>query len=145
MEHRMSDSQQAFPYADFLDQFEEAIYWHIAWYSRGIRHLMFGDGAGDDLVGKDAHSHCRLGSFLSRFPTPPGCEDLLVQVDELHEQMHALMRNALLEARNGTPLGEDAFGEIEEVHSLFFNSLHGLFRKLSEDRCMDIAGAKSGS
>lgn len=140
----MSESQQAFPYAAFIDQFEEAIYWHIAWYSRGIRHLMFNTGPADDLVGKDAHCHCRLGGFLNRFPTPPGCENLTEQIEDLHEQMHALMRNALLEARNGTPLDEDGFSEIEEVQSLFFNSLHALFRKVLEEHCTEIAKAEAG-
>ncbi|MFZ5466679.1 MAG: CZB domain-containing protein [Pseudomonadota bacterium] len=135
----MSSTEATFPYAGFLDQFEEAIYWHIAWYSRGIRHLMFSNGAGDDLVGKDAHLHCRLGGFLSRFPTPPGCAEMVEQIDELHEQMHALMRDALLERREGTPIGEDAYAEIEEMQSMFFSSLHGLFRKVMEDHCLEIA------
>lgn len=138
----MSDSRQAFPYADFLDQFEEAIYWHIAWYSRGIRHLMFSDGPADDLVGKDAHNHCRLGCFLHRFPSPPGCDEMVEQIEELHEQMHALMRDALLEARSGMPIGKDSFCEIEEAQSLFFNTLHGLFRKVMEDHCTEIAQAR---
>ncbi|HET19002.1 MAG TPA: hypothetical protein ENO16_00135 [Chromatiales bacterium] len=135
----MSSPDATFPYADFLDQFEEAIYWHIAWYSRGVRHLMFTNGAGDDLIGKDAHLHCRLGGFLSRFPTPPDCEEMIGQLDDLHEQMHTLMRNALLERREGTPLSEEVYAELEEMQSMFFTSLHGLFRKVMQDHCMEIA------
>ncbi|MEW6445303.1 MAG: CZB domain-containing protein [Pseudomonadota bacterium] len=131
-----------FPYQDFLDQFEEAIYWHIAWYSRGVRHLMFQLGAGDDLTAKDAQHHCRLGCFLDRFPTPPGCEEMIDQIEDMHRQMHALMRQALLETRNGTPITEDGFCEIEEAQSLFFSALHGLFRKVLEDHCIQIAEAR---
>lgn len=140
----MNEPRQSFPYQDFLDQFEEAIYWHIAWYSRGVRHLMFKLGAGEDLAAKDAHHNCKLGCFLHRFPTPPGCEAMVAQIGEMHEQMHTLMRQALLEVRNGTPISEDAFLEIEEAQSLFFGSLHGLFRKVLEDHCLQIAEAKAG-
>lgn len=141
----MNSLDAEFPYADFLDQFEEAIYWHIAWYSRGIRHLLFSNGAGEDLIGKEAHQHCRLGSFFSRFPTPPGCEEMVSQVNELHEQMHFLMRNAVLERREGTPISEEDFAELEEMQSLFFSSLHGLFRKVLQDHCMQIARGPSGA
>ncbi|MGK0673124.1 MAG: hypothetical protein ABWU16_00465 [Halothiobacillaceae bacterium] len=139
----MSNLDTSFPYADFLDQFEEAIYWHIAWYSRCIRHLMFSKGADDDLVGKDAHLHCHLGSFLSRFPAPPGCAGMVKQIAELHEQMHALMRDALLATREGTPIGEGTYAEIEEVQSVFFSNLHGLFRKVMEDYCLEITRQQS--
>lgn len=135
----MISTEAPFPSADFLDQFEEAIYWHMAWYSRGIRHLIFSNGQSDDLIGKDAHLHCRLGGFLSRFPTPPGCAEMVEQLNALHEQMHALMRDALLERREGSTLGEETYAEIEEMQSLFFSTLHGLFRKVMEDHCLKLA------
>lgn len=134
----MSTINTAFPYADFLDQFEEAIYWHIAWYSRGIRHLMF-KGAADDLTHREAHMHCRLGQFLGRFPPPPGCHEMVEQIETLHEKMHTLMREALLERREGLPMSEEAFTELEELQSLFFTSLHSLFRKVMEDACNERA------
>ncbi|MDM7322967.1 MAG: hypothetical protein P3W87_006820 [Gammaproteobacteria bacterium] len=135
----MSSLDASFPYADFLDAFEEAIYWHIAWYSRGIRHLIFINSPGDDLVGKDAHLHCRLGRFLSRFPTPPGCAEMVEQINQLHEQMHALMREALLERREGNTLVEETYAEIEEMQSLFFSAMHSLFRKVMENHCLTLA------
>lgn len=134
----MSTPDTPFPYTEFLDQFEEAIYWHMAWYSRGLRQLIFNPDGDEDLTAKDAHMHCRLGTFLARIPAPPGCLQMVEQIDTLHEKMHALMRNALLERREGSPFDEEAYAELEEMQSLFFTNLHGLFRKMLEDQCMEL-------
>ncbi len=140
----MSDSVTT-PLTEILDQCEEAIYWHLAWYSRGMGHLMFGTEAGEDLIGKEAHTHCRTGRFLARFSALPGCGELIEEIEMLHEQMHALMRDALLERREGNPLREEALAEIIEMQSLFFGGLQGLFRKVMEDHCLMIAGHKLGA
>ena len=76
---RMNDNSENFPYLEFIDGLEEAIYWHNAWYSRGMRHLIFNIPANEDLLARDAHIHCKLGGFLAHLPTPPGHEALKAQ------------------------------------------------------------------
>ena len=57
----------------------------------------------------------------------------------MHQQMHVLMRASLLESGEpkgqGPAIDEEDFAELEEAQSLFFSSLHGLFRKVMEDSC----------
>ena len=128
-------SVDAFPYDEFIDGLEEAIYWHNAWYSRGMRQLLFKSPANEDLLARDAHLHCKLAGFFGYLPTPPGHEELKSQIEDLHQQMHALMREALLEAGQSQSMSEDTFDELEEAQASFFITLHGLFRKVMEDKC----------
>ncbi len=128
-------SVDAFPYDEFIDGLEEAIYWHNAWYSRGMRQLLFNSPANEDLLARDAHLHCKLAGFFGYLPTPPGHEELKSQIEDLHQQMHALMREALLEAGQSQSMSEDTFDELEEAQASFFITLHGLFRKVMEDKC----------
>ena len=131
----MNDNKVRFPYDEFIDGLEEAIYWHNAWYSRGMRQLILQTNSSDDLIARDAHLHCKLAGFFGYLPTPPGQEELKAQVEDLHQQMHALMREALLESANGQKLSAEAFDELEEAQASFFINLHGLFRKVMEDKC----------
>ncbi|MEW5837987.1 MAG: hypothetical protein AB1717_04050 [Pseudomonadota bacterium] len=126
----------SFPYEAFIDGLEEAIYWHNAWYARGMRQLLLHSQPGEDLLARDAHLHCKLAGFFGVLPTPPGHEDLKAQIEELHEQMHALMREAILEVGSGNPIGAEMLDELEEAQASFFISLHGLLRKVMEDHCM---------
>ena len=131
----ISSEQASFPYEEFLDGLEEAIYWHNAWYARGMRQLLLQAQPSEDLLARDAHLHCKLAGFLSYLPTPPGHEDLKGQIEELHEQMHALMRETNHENAQGHPINAETLDELEEAQATFFISLHGLFRKVMEDCC----------
>jgi hypothetical protein len=132
----MSHGHTTFPYAEFIDGLEEAIYWHNAWFSRGVRQLIFGaDGGCDDLNTRDAHLHCKLGAFFDYLPTPPGHAELKAQIEDMHQQMHALMRESILAVAEGQKLDETTFSELEEAQSTFFINLHGLLRKVMEDYC----------
>ena len=124
-----------FPYDAFIDGLEEAIYWHNAWFARGMRQLLLRNQPSEDLLARDAHLHCKLAGFFSYLPTPPGHEDLKAQIEELHEQMHALMRETIHENAQGHPINAETLDELEEAQATFFISLHGLFRKVMEDCC----------
>ncbi|HES76048.1 MAG TPA: hypothetical protein ENO09_03455 [bacterium] len=124
-----------FPYDEFIDGLEEAIYWHNAWFSRGMRQLILPTNGSEDLVARDAHLHCKLAGFFGYLPTPPGQEELKAQIEDLHQQMHALMREALLENAAGQQLNAETLDELEEAQAVFFITLHGLFRKVMEDKC----------
>ncbi|OYY74942.1 MAG: hypothetical protein B7Y40_03060 [Gammaproteobacteria bacterium 28-57-27] len=130
----MNDSNISFPYDEFIDGLEEAIYWHNAWYSRGMRQLLLQTPASEDLIARDAHLHCKLAGFFGQLPTPPGHEELKVQIEELHQQMHTLMREVLVESAQGQELNAETLDELEEAQATFFITLHGLFRKVMEDR-----------
>ncbi len=131
----MNDSNARFPYDEFIDGLEEAIYWHNAWYSRGMRQLILQTTSSEDLIARDAHLHCKLAAFFGYLPTPPGQEELKAQVEDLHQQMHALMREALLESADGQTLSAETLDELEEAQTTFFITLHGLFRKVMENKC----------
>lgn len=130
----MNDSRVRFPYDEFIDGLEEAIYWHNAWFSRGMRQLVLQTDLSEDLVARDAHLHCKLAGFFGYLPTPPGHEELKAQIEDLHHQMHALMREALLESAEGQTLSAETFDALEEAQTTFFITLHGLFRKVMEDK-----------
>ena len=130
----MNDNRTSFPYDEFIDGLEEAIYWHNAWFSRGLRQLVLQTRLSEDLVARDAHLHCKLAGFFGYLPTPPGHEALKAQIEDLHQQMHALMREALLESAEGQALSAETFDELEEAQTTFFITLHGLFRKVMEDK-----------
>jgi hypothetical protein len=135
MINSMNDTRARFPYDEFIDGLEEAIYWHNAWYSRGMRQLILQTNSSEDLIARDAHLHCKLAGFFGYLPTQPGHEELKTQVEDLHQQMHALMREAILESVDGQTLSAETFDELEEAQTTFFITLHGLFRKVMEDRC----------
>ena len=128
-------SQENFPYSAFIDGLEEAIYWHNAWYSRGMRQLMSQGTSSEDLLARDAHLHCKLAGFFNYLPTPPGREELKAQVEELHRQMHELMREALLESQATQQVSDDMLDELEEAQATFFINLQGFFRQVMEDKC----------
>ena len=131
----MTDRTTSFPYDEFIDGLEEAIYWHNAWFVRGMRQLLLQTPASEDLITRDAHLHCKLAGFFGHLPNPPGHDDLMEQIESLHRQMHVLMRRALMEStENHRPNAED-IDELEATQSAFFICLHGLFRKVMEDRC----------
>lgn len=129
------DDSTNFPYDEFIDGLEEAIYWHNAWYSRGMHQLLLQTSASEDLIARDAHLHCKLAGFFDLFSTPPGHEELKAQIEDLHQQMHTLMREVLVERAQGQELNAETLDELEEAQATFFITLHGLFRKVMEDRC----------
>lgn len=131
----MSPSRAIYPYVEFIDGLEEAIYWHNAWFSRGVRQLIFGADGGHDLNAHDAHLHCKLGAFFDSLPTPPGHAELKAQIEDMHQQMHALMRESILAVAEGQKLDEMTFSELEDAQSTFFINLHCLLRKVMEDHC----------
>lgn len=139
MDHALHRDIATFPYDAFIDGLEEAIYWHNDWYARGMRLLLQRLPASDDLLAHDAHTHCKLAGLLKNLPTPPGHEVLMQQIKEMHHEMHALMREALLEAQEGVSVSETTLDEMEQAQSSFFVSLHGLFRQVLEDKFRRIA------
>ncbi len=136
MSPEINTEPTAFPYGEFIDGLEEAIYWHNAWYARGMRQLVLQTTLpSEDLIARDAHLHCKLAGLLGCLPTPPGHEQLKDQIDELHEQMHTLMREAILRHDQTYPVNAETLEELEEAQAIFFISLHGFFRKAMEDCC----------
>jgi hypothetical protein len=131
----MDHSRSKFPYVEFIDGLEEAIYWHNAWFSRGMHQIILGSNGCDDLTAHDAHLHCKLGAFFGYLPTPPGHAELKAQIEDLHQQMHAIMRQSIITVSQGEKPDEEMFSELEETQSMFFTNLHGLFRKVMEDYC----------
>lgn len=131
----MNDDKKTFPYDEYIDGLEEAIYWHNAWFARGMRQLLLPTATSGDLLGHDAHLHCKLAGFFSYLPTPPGHEELKAHIEDLHQQMHTLMREALLESAEVAQLSAATLDDLEETQATFFITLHGLFRKVMEDRC----------
>ncbi len=118
---------------DFLDQFEEAIYWHQEWYTRVMKTLLLRRPADPDILKPDAHQQCHLGVFLGASATPEGHEATLEEINRLHRKLHETARMALVAQEEGGRIDEEQFDELEEIRSLFFTTLHGLFRSVIEE------------
>ncbi|MGC9457695.1 MAG: CZB domain-containing protein [Halothiobacillaceae bacterium] len=117
-----------FDYARFVDQLEEVIYWHQAWHMRLMGALLFGR----PFVDVD-HHHCHFGKFLDTTATPPGRDDEIAQIGQLHARMHKLAGEMLLEMRETEQVNEEQFDEFMESQSLFFTVTGGLLRSTIED------------
>lgn len=119
---------------EFLDQLEESIYWHQEWFTRVMKNLLFRRHSDRDIFQPDAHERCHLGAFLGNTPIPTRYEGALEEINRLHRRMHEAARSALVAQEEGGQIDEEQFDELEEIRSLFFTTLHGLFRAATQDR-----------
>ncbi|MFW6342928.1 MAG: CZB domain-containing protein, partial [Halothiobacillaceae bacterium] len=80
------------------------------------------------------HHQCHFGRFLDTTDTPPGRDDQINQIGQLHARMHELAEEMLIEMRENRRVDEEQFDEFMESQSLFFTVTGGLLRSAIEDR-----------
>jgi len=137
----MSDAEQYLTHADRL---EEAIYWHTEWFGRVVRHLLFRTQPEPDLIAVSAHTLCHFGLWLKEAAQvlrdhEPWYSDLIAQ----HQRMHQQGRELLVCLRDQGALEREIYEEFAETQSLFFSTLHGLFRSLVEAATLAEVAART--
>jgi len=127
-----------FDHAAFVDHLEEVIYWHQAWHMRLMGSLLFGRPFPDI----DYHQ-CHFGKFLDNTETPPGRDEEMKQIDQLHARMHQLAEQLIIGARKNRAVDEEQFDEFTETQSLFFSLTGSLLRAAIEDQARARSSEKA--
>ncbi|MDD3608227.1 MAG: CZB domain-containing protein [Halothiobacillaceae bacterium] len=124
------NQETTFDYQAYLDHLEEAIYWHLAWQNRLMGALLCGRAFEDT-----GHQHCHFGRWFNGAPCPPGRESEIAELAGLHVRLHETATDLLQSHEKCSGVDASAFAEFEEAQSLFFGTLHGLFRTVLSDAC----------